>query len=96
MQNKIYKKYVTFEEKFKEMEAKRKELREALVDQMKKDKIEKMETEFGSFTVCKKVTWVYSSVIKQLEESLKIKKIKEQEKEIAEKSESEYLLFKPQ
>lgn len=90
----LLKKYAMLELSFKALEEQKKALREEIVEDFKKKGIEKMDSEFGSFTVCKKKSWKYSAKIKSLEDKVKIEKSKEQKKGIAEESISEYLLFK--
>ena len=94
MQKELLKEYVKLETKFKELEEQKKALREEIVQAMRKEKMEKVETDFGSFTICYKSSYAYTDAIKKLEDKVKIAKIKEQEKGIAEKTTSEYLLFK--
>lgn len=90
----LLKKYAMLELSFKALEEQKKALREEIVEDFKKKGIEKMDSEFGSFTVCKNKSWKYSAKIKSLEDKVKIEKSKEQKKGIAEESISEYLLYK--
>lgn len=94
MQKELLSKYVKLEEKFKSLEEEKKLLREEIVEDFKKNKLEKVESDWGSFTICEKKSWKYSDKIKSLEDKVKIAKDKEQKKGIAEMSTSEYLLFK--
>ena len=93
MQNTLLKEYVKLEEKFKALETEKKELRTKIVEDMTKAKMEKIETDFGSFTICQKASWKYTEAVEKIEDRLKIARIKEQEKGLAKRSVTEYLLF---
>lgn len=94
MQKELLKQYASLEIKFKLLEEEKKLLREKIVEDFNKNKIDKMETDYGSFTICEKKTWIYSKKVKTLEDKVKIEKDKEQKKGIAEISLSKYLLYK--
>ncbi len=94
MQNKLYKEYVELNAKFAELEKQKEVLREAILLDLEKNKIEKIETDFGSFTVCKKTSWKYTEKISKIEDRLKIARIQEQNKGIATSTTSNYLLYK--
>jgi hypothetical protein len=95
MQNdELLRKYVMLELSFKALEEQKKALREEIVEDFKKKGLEKVNSEFGSFTICNKTSWKYSESIKSLENKVKIAKDKEQKKGIAKVTISEYLLFK--
>ncbi len=57
-------------------------------------KLEKVESEYGSFTVARKKLWQYSPAIEKKEESLKIAKVREQDKGLAKVLVSNYLLYR--
>lgn len=94
MQKELLVEYVKLDQEFKLLEDKKQELRERIVADFKKNKLEKVESEFGNFTICEKETWKYTDAVKKIEDRLKIARIKEQDKGIATASTSEYLLFK--
>lgn len=94
MNKELFKKYEKLENEYREIEIRKNELREEIVKEMIKNKLDKAETDFGSFTVAYKKSWIYSKSISKIEDKLKMAKIKEQEKGIAESSETEYLLYK--
>lgn len=94
MQNKLLIEYAVLDKQIKALEEEKSLLRELIVADFKKSNLEKVESEYGLFTIGKKINWSYSSKIKALEDKVKIAKDKEQKKGIAESSITEYLLFK--
>ncbi len=94
MQKELLSEYVVLEAKFKALEDEKRALREKILVNLKENDLTKVDSEYGSFTVCTKTSWKYSEKVKTLEEKVKIAKDKEQKKGIAESSTSEYLLFK--
>lgn len=94
MQNKLQQ-YIKLEIEYKELEARKQALRLEILNEMNKEKMQKVDTDFGSFTVCTKKSWKYTPAVSALEEKLKIARIKEQDRGVAKAVESEYLLFKP-
>lgn len=92
--NELLKKYATLELSFKALTEQKEALREEILESFKKQGLEKVNSEFGYFTICKKASWKYSDKIKSLEDKVKIEKDKEQKKHIATVSISEYLLYK--
>ena len=94
MDKALYKKYATVKDKMKELEIEIDEVKEAILKDMKKNKMVKQQMDFGIFTVCNKSSWTYSEELKKKEEKIKIAKFKEQEQGIAEEKVTNYLLFK--
>lgn len=94
MQQKKLLEYAALETRFRALEAERETMREEIVTMLHRAKIDKLETEVGSFTVGRRVSWTYTEAVKKIEERLKIARTKEQQKGLAESSETEYLLFK--
>lgn len=94
MNKDLLKEYYKLELKFRELENEKKLLRDSIVEDFRKNKLDKVESDFGSFTICEKKSWKYSEKIKSLEDKVKIAKDKEQRKGIAEASITNYLLFK--
>lgn len=90
----ILKRYAKLNASLKELEAKKDLLRDEIVKDFKKRKVEKEETAYGNFTIGHRLSWIYSEEIKKLEDKVKIAKDKEQKKGIAESSTTDYLLFK--
>lgn len=86
--------YYDLEITFRRLEIEKQLLRDKIVTDLKKNKLDKVESDFGSFTVCEKKNWKYSGKVKSMEDKVKIAKDKEQKKGIAKVSITEYLLFK--
>ncbi len=96
MEKTLIKKYSNLRLKIKELEEQEQELRVEILDEMDKNKLDKVESEYGNFTVGRRKTWVYSKKVEALEERVKIAKYKEQEEGVAESKETQYLVFKAQ
>lgn len=95
MDKKLLREYAALEIEYKEIEARRSNLRDAIVQRMVKDKLDKVESDFGMFTVGRRASWTYTDAVKKIEDRLKIAKTKEQQKGLAKSSETEYLVYKP-
>lgn len=93
MNKDLYEKYVAIRFELKALEDKEKALKEQIVADLNQNKVEKITTDFGSFTICKKTSWKYSDKVKTIAERLKLAQIQEQEKGIATPVESQYLMF---
>lgn len=94
MQNKLLVEYAVLDKHFKELEKERDILRDAIVESLKKDNLDKVESSYGDFTIAKKTSWSYTAKVKAMEDKVKIAKDKEQKKGLAKASVTEYLLFK--
>lgn len=94
MQNKLLVVYAVLDKQFKELEEQRDLLREAIVEDLKKNNLDKIESSYGNFTIARKMVWTYTAKVKALEDKVKIAKDKEQKKGLAESSITEYLVFK--
>ena len=96
MQEKLLKQYVELEAKFREMELEKKELRASIVKDMGKHGLDKVDSEWGSFTVASKSNYVYSKVVTALADKLALAKAKEVKSGKAKvDSVTEYMVFKP-
>lgn len=94
MEKTLLKEYAKLREKIADLEKTEKILKEAIIKDMEKNKLEKLESEFGNFTKAARKVWSYSKKVLKLEEEVKLKKIEEQEKGVAKMSETVYLVFK--
>lgn len=94
MNNKLFLEYKKLNEAYNQIELERDALREKILEEMKKDEIEKHETDFGSFIMAHRTSWQYTDTVKKLREKVKITEIKEQQNGDAKPSVSDYLLFK--
>lgn len=93
MNTKLFEQYEVTEAKYKVLEAERKELKEQIMLELKKAKVEKVESEFGKFTIASRPVYTYSDKIIALLEKVKIAKVKEEQKGIAVNTPTEYILF---
>lgn len=93
MDKKVLKEYQNLEKKAEEIEKQRSELRAQIVEELQKEKVKKMESEYGTFTVASRVTYTYSEAIKKLNEKVKLAKVKEERKGIAKPTKTNYLVY---
>ena len=96
MNQQLLSEYVDIERRAKALEMEKQTLRGLILEDLKKNKKEKEVSVFGTFTVAKgKSTWEYSQAIKEAEDKIEIKKIRERDKKIAKEIKgTPYLLFK--
>lgn len=93
MDKQLFKDYVELEERLKSLEEEKELLRDKIILELQNSKIEKAETDFGTFTRVKRTSWEYTKKISALEEKLQIAKVKEQQSGKAKSSETESLRF---
>lgn len=96
MNNSLFKEYAKLEIQYAELQKTKESLREKIVSELKKEGVEKAETDFGIFTRAKKISYEYTDAIRKLEEKTKLAKVKEQNSGKAKAVESEYLRYTPQ
>lgn len=89
-----YKEYIELEAQLAILEDKKKTLRENILADLTAQGKDKDETEYGVFSVCYKINWVYTAAVKKMEEKVKLAKVVEQEKGKAKASETTYLMVK--
>ena len=92
--NKTLQEYANLVNKIKALEESRDLLKQSIIDDFTKNKIEKLETSFGNFSIGCRKTYTFTESIKKMEDKLKIAKNKEIEKEIARATESKYVIFR--
>lgn len=86
--------YVKIEQQIAELEVRKDELKEALMDSIDENGGEALVTEFGSFRLGQRKTYTYSPAVNELEANLKQVKKDEEASGLAEvKSWSRYLRF---
>ncbi len=90
----LYQKYFNLKTQIKQLEEAEKSLKEEIIKDLNASNVEKVATDFGSFTICKKVSWKYSDKVKTIADRLKMAQIREQEQGTAIPSESQYLMFR--
>lgn len=90
----LYKEYAEIKQRQKELSDQEDFLKKTILAELDKNKIDKVETQFGKFTVAKRKNWIYSERVDALKESVKLAEIEEQEKNIAKVKLTTYLMFK--
>jgi ACT domain-containing protein len=79
----------------KQLEVKERALKDALLQEIKKEGKEKEVLDgVGTFTIARRTSYIYTEVVDKLNEALRLKKVEEEEKGLAEASVTEYILFK--
>ena len=89
----LFSDYAKLDAESKAIEAKKVLLKTELLAKMHQEKMEKAETLYGKFTIGSRLSWIYSPKIDKLTESLKMAKIKEEQKGTAKHTTSEFLVF---
>jgi 2'-5' RNA ligase len=96
MQEKLLKQYANLEQLFKTMEQERKELRQQILAELQKHKLDKVESDFGIFTVSSRPVWAYTKAVDALSAKLALAKAKEQKSGKAKvESETKFIVFTP-
>lgn len=93
MDNKLLQQYSAVRAKMSALEEEEGLLKLAILNDLEKSGLEKVESVFGKFTVSQRVNYIYSTKIKELEEKVKLAKIKEQEQGKAKEKITKYLTF---
>lgn len=73
------------------LEAKIKEIKLKLIDEFKANKISNYKTDYGSFSLGQRRSYSYTDAVKKLEEEVKLKKVDEEERGLAEVKISEFI-----
>lgn len=89
------KKYAEINNRIKGMELMRDQLKEEIIEGLHKQKLQKVESEYGKFTISARRSYAYTEAVKKLEEKVKLAKIKEEEKGLATEKVTEYLTYTP-
>lgn len=89
----MYKEYAKLDAQIKELEEKKKQMRLDIVAHLEEEGIDKEETKFGIFTKVPKTMYKYSEKVEAMIEKVKLAKIREEEKGLAQASTTYYLLF---
>ena len=85
--------YAKLDAESRAMEVRKVLLKLEILAKMHQEKMEKAETLYGKFTIGSRLVWTYSAKINKLTESLKMAKIKEEQKGTAKHTTSEFLVF---
>jgi hypothetical protein len=87
------KKYAQLQAQIKDLEMQRDATKEIILEELHKNKLEKVESEYGKFTITTRRTFVYSEKVDALTEKVKLLKIKEEEKGIATPKYTEFITY---
>lgn len=94
MNTKLFQKYVSLKNEIAKLLEEENLLKSSIVEEMQNNSLEKIQNDFGKFTIAKRLTYSYSDKVSELEEKVKIAKHKEIEKGVAKvKNTTSYLLF---
>lgn len=88
------KKYAALRSKIEALQNEELELKAEILEYLQKQKLEKVESDYGKFTVASRRNYKYSDRVAELEEKVKMAKDKEVQKGIAKESITNYLVFK--
>lgn len=94
MKNEL-KKYAKLQEQIKDLELQRDGLKQEIIGALHKEKLDKVESDYGKFTISYRTSYTYSEKVDALVEKVKLAKVKEEEQGVAEARTTEYLTFTP-
>lgn len=96
MNEKVLAEYVEIEATIRKLEDAKEILRSQILSDLKSIDADKVESElFGTFSITSRTTWKYSPKVNEMEEKLKIAKVREQDREVATPIISESLRYTP-
>lgn len=90
---KTLKKYATLHRNIKELESEIDGLKLVIIESFQNDNIKKQDTAYGTFTLSARATYKYSARVEALVTTTKLLQIEEQEKGIAIKLATPFVLF---
>lgn len=70
MPSPIYEEYVDLLSQIEKLEEKKNSLQEQLIDEMENDHIKQKDTQFGSFFLMGRRTYIYSDKVKKIQEQM--------------------------
>lgn len=76
--NNLFEEYASVDMQIKALELKKDQLRPFLIDQMNDQKMEKVETSLGKFSITNLKKWNYTEKVTELSDELKARKAKEE------------------
>lgn len=94
MKEHLFQRYATLKKTIKSFTDELDIINSELVKEMEANDLKKTEFAFGKFTIATKKSYKYSQKVADLEEKVKLEKVKEVERGTAKSSETHYLLFK--
>lgn len=87
------KEFLKIDEEYKAIGEKRDAIRAEILADFQKNKINKLDTDYGTFTVQGKTTYKYSATVDKLSDKLKLAKVKEEQNGTAKASVTEFIRF---
>jgi len=90
----IYKQYAELKLQAELLDEQMKSVKEQIMSDMRSRLVSSEKHDYGSFTIASRKTYKYSKNVELMEESVKIAKIEEVERGIADVEEINYLTFK--
>lgn len=93
--NSTFKKYAEVMNRIKGLETMRDQLKEEIITGLHKQKLQKVESDYGKFTISARRSYAYTEAVKKLEEKVKLAKVKEEEQGVAQEKVTEYLTYTP-
>lgn len=93
MKNDLFKQLVEVKNTIKALQEQEDALKGKIIDELKNNNIDKLENDLGKFTIANRTSYTYSEKVQGMEEKVKLAKLKEVEKGIAEVSITNYLLY---
>jgi len=94
MNKKVMAEFVKITSELKALEEKREALRESIVQEMDSEKLTKVESDYGVFSIAQRVSYEYTDAVAKLKEKVKLAEIKEQKTGKAKERVTAYLYFK--
>ena len=94
MNTELFKQYRDVKMKISSLEDEAKVLNSAILGELQKAGKDKEEFDFGKFSVATRNNYKYTEKVEEMEEKVKLAKLKEVEKGIATNNKTSYLLFK--
>lgn len=89
----LYALYSALDRELKKLEEEKETLRSQIISDLQSQSVDKVETDYGTFTVAHRVSYTYTDKVKALEEKVKLAKVKEEQKGLAEAKETQYLRY---
>lgn len=90
----FFEEYAEIKKQIKLLEDKESFLKKAILSELEKNKVDKVDTSYGKFTIAKRKNWIYSDKVAELKEKVKLTEIEEQENGVAKVETTSYLMFK--
>lgn len=94
MNKKALSEFVKVTSEMKALEEKREALRVAILEDMEAENLNKVESDYGTFSVAQRTSYEYTEAIAKLKEKVKLAELKEQKMGKAKEKVTSYLYFK--